>query len=73
MATSDVSDDGKHCPLSWELLSTRLILITGHDLENATLILKAITKLVQNGVKVKKRIFEMITTNVKLYFAEYVS
>ena len=71
-ATSDISDDGKYCPLPRELLSTRLILITGHDFENATLISDTITKLAQNGVKVKNPVFEMITRHVKLYFAEYV-
>ena len=48
-------------------------LITGHDFENATLILETITKLVQNEVKVKKPVFEMIATHVKLYFVGYAS
>lgn len=55
------------------MLSTKLILTTWHNFENATLISETITKLVKHGVKVKKPVFEMITTNVKLYFAEYVS
>ena len=72
-ATPDVLNDEKHCPLPLKLPPTGFILITGHDFENATLILGTITKLVQNEVKVNKPVFEMFTAHVKLYFAKYVS